>query len=183
MAAPVRKTDRLAPPLMQAFRAAHHSRDAQAPVDLREGGERVLSSRRMSSRTPISESELRKIVISDIGALLNTVNLDSAQDLSEAPEVGKSVLNFGFPDIARLSVDDKAIFSIVQGIESALRDFEPRLVRGSIKARRDETNAQAGELRARFLVSAALRMQPVDVPVQFLAQVELDSGKIKIDRL
>jgi hypothetical protein len=26
-------------------------------------------------------------------------------------------------------------------------------------------------------------MQPMDVPVQFVAEVELDSGKIKIDRL
>jgi len=176
------KNDRLAPPLMQAFRAAHRSRDAKAPADVREGGERVLSSRRTSSRTPISESELRHIVISDIGALLNTVNFGSAQDLSQAPEVGKSVLNFGFPDIARLSIDENAVFSIAHQLESALRDFEPRFVRGSIKARRDDT-VSPDELRVRFLVSAALRMQPVDVPVQFVAELELDSGKIKIDRV
>ena len=54
-------------------------------------------------------------------------------------------------------------------------------VRGSIKARRDDT-VSPDELRVRFLVSAALRMQPVDVPVQFVAEVELDSGKIRIDR-
>jgi type VI secretion system protein ImpF len=176
------RNDRLAAPLMQAFRAAHRSRDAKAPADIREGGERVLSSRRMSSRAPISESELRKIVISDISALLNTVNFDSAQDLSEAPEVGKSVLNFGFPDLARLSIDENAVFRVAQELEQALRDFEPRLVRGSIKARRDDA-VSPDELRVRFLVSAALRMHPVDVPVQFVAEVELDSGKIKIDRL
>lgn len=167
---------------MQAFRAAHHSRDARTRADVRVGGERVLSSRRMSSRAPISESELRKIVISDVGALLNTVNLNSAQNLSEAPEVGKSILNFGFPDIARLSIDENAVFQVAQELEAALSDFEPRLVRGSIKARRDET-VSPNELRVRFLVSAALRMQPVDVPVQFVAEVELDSGKLKIDRL
>ncbi|HEY1783137.1 MAG TPA: type VI secretion system baseplate subunit TssE [Roseiarcus sp.] len=177
-----RENDRLTPPLMQAFRAAHHSRDARTRADVREGGERVLSSRRMSSRTPISESELRKIVISDVGALLNTVNLNSAQNLSEAPEVGKSILNFGFPDIARLSIDENAVLQVAQQLEAALRDFEPRLVRGSVKAHRDET-VSPNELRVRFLVSAALRMQPVDVPVQFVAEVELDSGKLKIDRL
>ena len=69
------------------------------------------SSRRgeRPAAAPISESELRRIVISDVGALLNTVNLDSAQDLSEAPQVGKSILNFGFPDIARLSIDENAV--------------------------------------------------------------------------
>jgi len=167
---------------MQAFRAAHRSRDAKAPADIREGGERVLSSRRMSSRAPISESELRKIVIADVGALLNTVNFDSAQDLSETPEVIKSVLNFGFPDLARLSIDENAVLRVAQELEQALREFEPRLVRGSIAARRDDT-VSPDELRVRFLVSAALRMHPVDVPVQFVAEVELDSGKIRIDRL
>ena len=176
------KGDRLAAPLMQAFRAAHQARDAKARDDVREGGERVLSSRRTSSRTPISESELRKIVIADVGALLNTVNFNSAQDLSEAPEVAKSILNFGFPDLTRLSIDEDAVFGIARELEAALRDFEPRLVRGSIKARRDET-VSPDELRVRFLVGAALKMRPVDVPVQFVAEVELDSGKIKIDRL
>src|SRR4029077_2419796 len=47
---------------------------------------------------------------------------------------------------------------------------------------RDDT-VSPDELRVRFLVSAALRTQPVEVPVQFIAEVELDSGKIKIDRL
>jgi type VI secretion system protein ImpF len=167
---------------MQTFRAAHRARDAAAVADVREDGERVLSSRRMSSRTPISESELRKTVIANVGALLNTVNFDSAQDLSEAPQVGKSILNFGFPDLARISIDESAVFGIAQELEAALRDFEPRLVRGSIKADRDET-VSPDELRVRFVIGAALKMHPVDVPVQFIAEVELDSGKIKIDRL
>jgi type VI secretion system protein ImpF len=176
------KGDRLAAPLMQAFRAAHQARDAKATEDVREGGERVLSSRRTSSRTPISESELRKIVISDVGALLNTVNFDSAQDLSAAPEVGKSILNFGFPSLNRRTIDENAVNGVAREIETALRDFEPRLVAGSIKGRRDDT-VSPDELKVRFLVSAALKTQPVEVPVHFVAEVELDSGKIKIDRL
>ena len=167
---------------MQAFRAANQARDAKAPADVRSGGERVLSPRRVTARAPISESELRRLVISDVAALLNTVNLDSIEDLSEAPEVRKSVLNFGFPDIARVSIDDNAVTRLAQEIETALRDFEPRLAPGSLQARRDDTVSQ-DELRVRFLVGAALRMQPMDVPVQFIAEVELDSGKIKIDRL
>lgn len=167
---------------MQTFRAAHQARDAKDMADVREGGERVLSSRRISSRTPISETELRKAVISDVGDLLNTVSFDSTEDLSEAPEVGKSVLNFGFPDIARLSIEETDVSRLAQELELALRNFEPRLVRGSIKASRDNT-VTPDELGVRFLVSATLRMHPVDVPVQFVAEVELDSGKIKLGRL
>jgi len=35
----------------------------------------------------------------------------------------------------------------------------------------------------RFLVSAELRVEPMDVPMEFVAELELDSGKIKIERL
>ena len=35
----------------------------------------------MTTRAPITEGELRKLVAADLGALLNTVNLESAEDL------------------------------------------------------------------------------------------------------
>ena len=113
---------------------------------------------------------------------MNTVNLDSVEDLSKAPEVRKSILNFGFSDLARISIDENEVFGVAKRLETALRDFEPRLAPDSIKSRRDET-ASPEELRVRFLISAELKLQPVNVPMQFVAEVELDSGKIKIDRL
>jgi type VI secretion system protein ImpF len=180
MAAP--KNDRLAPPLMYAFRAAHAARDARLEVDIRDQGERVIAPRRVATRTPITETELRRLVGSDISALLNTVNLDSAEDLANAPEVRKSILNFGFPSLNRRTIDENEVNGVAREIETALRDFEPRLVAGSIKGRRDDT-VSPDELKVRFLVSAALKTQPVEVPVHFVAEVELDSGKIKIDRL
>jgi type VI secretion system protein ImpF len=177
-----KKTDRVAPPLMHAFRAAHRERDATVRVDIREHGERVLAPRRVTTRAPITESELRKLVSFDIGALLNTVNLDAAEDLTNAPEVRKSILNFGFPDLARMSIDEHAVLGVAKELQTALHDFEPRLAPDSIKVRRDET-VSPDELRVRFLVSAELRVQPVNVPMQFVAELELDSGTIKIDRL
>src|SRR5271165_2605215 len=144
---------------------------------------RIASApRRVTSRAPITEGELRRLVGSDIGALLNTVNLDSVEDLSKAPEVRKSILNFGFPDLARISIDENDVFGLTKQLETALRAFEPRLAPESIKARRDET-VSPEELRVRFLINAELRLQPVNVPMQFVAELELDSGKIKIDRL
>jgi type VI secretion system protein ImpF len=180
MAAP--KNDRLAPPLMHAFRAAHAARDANLEVDIRDRGERVIAPRRQMARTPISERELRRLVDSDLVALLNTTNLDSAEDLSPAPEVRRSILNFGFPDLARRTIDEGGVFDIAREIETALADFEPRLVRNSIKARRD-TSVEPEQLRVRFLVNAELRIEPVNLPVEFIAEVEVESGRIKVDRL
>ena len=107
MATPVDKKDRLAPPLMYAFRAAHRERDAAVPRrHPRPRASAFIASRRAASRAPISESELRKLVNSDLVALLNTTNLEAAEDLSRLPRFASSILNFGFPDLTHRSIDE-----------------------------------------------------------------------------
>jgi len=176
------RNDRLAPPLMYAFRAAHEKRDAKQRLDLRdEAGERVIAARRVTTRSPISESGLRREVMTDLLGLLNTTNLDAAADLSTLPAVRSSILNYGFPDLSWRTIDENSLSDVAREIEVALTDFEPRLAPGSIKASRD-ANVAVEDLKLRFLVKADLRAQPVNVPVEFVAEVELD-GKIRIDRL
>ncbi len=177
------KNDRLAPPLMYAFRAAHEKRDAKQRLDLRdEAGERVIATRRVTTRSPISESGLRREVMTDLLSLFNTTNLNAAEDLSSLPAARSSILNYGFPDLSWRTIDENSLNEVSREIEIALADFEPRLARNSIQARRDLSTG-AEELKLRFLVKADLRARPVNVPVEFVAEVELDSGKIKIDRL
>ena len=61
-----RRIDRLAQPLMQAFRAAHRARDSQKIVEQRdEFGDRVLAGRRNPLRRTASEQALRQ----DLGEL------------------------------------------------------------------------------------------------------------------
>jgi type VI secretion system protein ImpF len=176
------RNDRLAPPLMYAFRAAHEKKDAKARLDLRdEAGDRVIAARRVTTRAPISESGLRREVMIDLVDLFNTTNLAAAEDLSAFAAVRGSILNYGFPDLSSRTLDENGLGAIAREIEVALADFEPRLDRGSIRAQRDG-EAREEELKLRFLVKADLLARPVNVPVEFVAEVELDSGKIKIGR-
>jgi type VI secretion system protein ImpF len=96
--------------------------------------------------------------------------------------VRSSILNYGFPDLSWRTLDENGLSEVSREIEVALSDFEPRLERGSIRARRD-TSARDEELKLRFLVKADLLARPVNVPIEFVAEIELDSGKIKIDRV
>jgi type VI secretion system protein ImpF len=178
-----KKNERLAPPLMFAFRAAHEKRDAKKALDLRDAsGQRIIASRRSPSRAPISESGLRREVNSDLVDLLNTVNLDSALNLDEAPEVARSVLNFGFPDLSTRTIDEHRLIEISKQIEQALKKFEPRLAADTLSVSRNPA-IDVEALRLKFFIKADLRAEPLDVPVEFVAEVELDSGKIKVDRL
>lgn len=178
-----RRKDNLAPPLMVAFRSAFEERDARKPADLRDdGGERVIASRRNLGRVAITEPALRREVSRDIGALLNTVNLDSVEDLCDFPAVRRSVLNYGLPDLVHRSLGEGDLGSIGRELEEALTQFEPRLARRSLVATRD-TNVDEAELKIRFLIRADLQCEPVNVPVEFVADVEIDTGKIRVERL
>ena len=104
------KKERLSPPLMYAFRSAHEARDAKKKIDLRdESGERVISSRRTTARAAINEPMLRREVSRDLDALMNTIAMESTQDLRAFEHARRSILNFGFPDIAHRSIDEISI--------------------------------------------------------------------------
>ena len=69
---------------MFAFRSANEARDAKKKLDLRdEAGERIIAGRRATGRTAITEGLLRKDVAHDLEALMNTIALESSQDLQE----------------------------------------------------------------------------------------------------
>ena len=67
-------------------------------------------------------------------------------------------------------------------LKTALLNYEPRLIPETIHVTRD-TSLGAHELKVRFVVRADLSCEPVNVPVEFIADIELDSGKIQVDRL
>jgi type VI secretion system protein ImpF len=172
--------NRLRPPLMFAFREAHRSKDARTRLDLRDaGGERVVAGRRAASRAAITESKLRHDIAIDLEALVNTINLDSSADLSRYEHVRRSILNHGFPDIQNRSIDEHRVGAIRQELADVLVGYEPRLIRESVVVERDEALDKA-ELKIRFLVRADLNCEPLNIPVQFVADVELDTGKIAI---
>jgi type VI secretion system protein ImpF len=177
------KTDRLSPPLMYAFRGAFAARDSKKKLDLRdESGDRVIASRRSAARGAITEPLLRREVSIDLSTLMNTISLDSSFDIEDYDFVRKSVLNYGFPDLVHRTIDESSVNSVKDEIRTVLMQFEPRLGRESLHVARDETVDKA-ELKVRFVVNADLACDPLNVPVEFVAEVELDSGKILINRL
>jgi type VI secretion system protein ImpF len=181
--AKLRKTNRLSAPLMFAFRSAHEARDARVRFDQRgEDGERVVTSRKSPAQAAITEPLLRREVSRDLECLMNTIALESTQDLRGFDKVRASVLNFGMPDIAHRTIDELTVGDIKDEIETVLDNFEPRLIPGSIHVVRDRS-VDSTALKVRFLVRADLSCKPIDVPVEFTADVEVDSGKVVISRL
>jgi type VI secretion system protein ImpF len=173
-----RKT-RLSPPLMFAFRDAHRARDAKLAVGQRTaGGQEVVGSRK-SLRIGVSEPELRAELSHDLSALMNTTNLEGVVPLDDEPRLRDSILNFGLPDIVHRSLDEQRTERITDEIRGALAAFEPRLIRDTLKVRRD-MSVDAAQLVIRFVISAEMSCDPVAVPVEFIADMDVGNGDLAI---
>ncbi|MGV7031536.1 type VI secretion system baseplate subunit TssE [Methylobacterium symbioticum] len=167
-------------PLIEVFRAANRDRDARLRLDIRdEEGGRIVAGRRTSPRIAVGAADLQRSVARDLERLMNAVHLAADLDLDAFPEIRRSILNHGFVNIARMTIDEGGVDGIAAEIEAALRSFEPRLASGSITARRD-TTVDPAELKLRFLVRAEIRADPLNVPVEFVADLERDTGRIRV---
>jgi type VI secretion system protein ImpF len=168
---------------MYAFRNAHAERDAKKKIDIRdEAGERVLASRRASLRSAITEATLRREVARDLESLMNTISLESSEDIQPFDEVRASILNYGLPDISHRTIDEVGLDDIRGEIRAALMRYEPRLLPDTLRVTRD-ARVDADDLKIRFLVNADLFCDPLNVPVEFIAEVELDTAQIVVSRL
>ena len=175
------KATRLSPPLMFAFRESFREKDAKKKVDMRDAsGTRVVAQRRLL-RTSVSEQQLRGQVSRDLDTLMNTINLESVEDMADAPHVTSSIVNYGLPDIVNRTIDEQSNQSITGEIELAVKNFEPRLIRKTIRVRRDE-EVDMATLNLRYYVSGEMSCDPVSVPVEFVADLELDSGKLNVTK-
>jgi type VI secretion system protein ImpF len=174
-----RKSERLSLPLMFAFRDAHARKDAkERRVDRKAAEGRVVASR-ASFNASITEPQLRAELVRDLDALLNTTNLGSVIDLSDCDEVRRSILNYGLPDIVNRTIDENRANDIVDEIKEAVILYEPRIIAKTIKVSRDQS-IDAATLAIRFVVTGEMACNPVAVPVEFVADLEVGTGKLGI---
>jgi len=172
-----------APALMQAFRDAAMARDSRKVVDERSAeGERIIAGRKNLTRRASNEQALRLALSEDLGSLLNTVSFGSTIDIADFPYVSSSILNFGFADVSALTIDEMAVADLSDELREVLQRYEPRLVPETIEVERDPALDTNG-MRARFTIRAEMRAKPVDVPVEFVAELEIETSKMQISRL
>lgn len=166
---------------MWAFRAMDDPefKAAEARQKAENTSQALRSGRRLTRSYGISEHALLSEVRRDLQALLNTVQLNSTQDLSDFPEVENSVLNYGLPDLSVHVVDTIRIEQLAVDIRKALIRFEPRMDPRTLVVERDR-DFEKDNLKVRFLIKAEIRCDPVRVGSEFVADVDPAFGRIRI---
>lgn len=167
---------------MHVFRASAENGDARKEAAVNVSGDRALSLRRKQHRDGTDEATLRRHLSIDLANLMNTIRLDAISPLSDTKYVAKSIINFGFSDMSSMSKSDNTNSKIIESIRRALITYEPRLIPESIEIVVNNEH-QSVDQRLSFEITAEMVANPIDIPLNFMAEVDLGAGKMKMSRL
>jgi type VI secretion system protein ImpF len=124
----------------------------------------------------LSPARLRECVRRDLTWLLNTTHLAALQDLTEQPEVQRSVLNYGMPDFTGRTASTVDVRAMEQLIGRVISDFEPRLLRRSVKVRVISDAQKMNHNAMCFQIEAELWAQPLPLRLFLRTEIDLESG-------
>jgi len=127
----------------------------------------------------LSMHKLRESVLRDVSWLLNSDSLESVLDLTDYPEVAKSVLNYGIKDLAGRTVAGGSVSEIEKGLKQAINLFEPRILPKTLNIQvfsSEEMNHQA----LSFDIEANLWSQPLPLHLYLRTEINKITGDVNL---
>jgi type VI secretion system protein ImpF len=124
--------------------------------------------------------QLRESVRRDLSWLLNNTWMQAVEDLEGYPEVARSTLNYGVPDLAGKTASTVNVKILEGSLRNAILTFEPRLLRDSIRLRSIVNPKGAPHNDLSFVIEAELWAQPVPLRVFLKTDVDLETGEIRV---
>jgi type VI secretion system protein ImpF len=131
----------------------------------------------------LSAAGLRASVLRDLAWLFNTTNLAALEDLSGLPEVAKSVLNYGLPDLAGHTLAGIDVPKLEQLLRQAIWQFEPRLSPRSVRVRLVVDPEDAHHNSMSFAIEAELWSQPLPLQLYLRTEIDLEDGDVRVSEL
>jgi type VI secretion system protein ImpF len=128
----------------------------------------------------VDDTQLRQLVRRDLTWLFNTTHFEASVDLSEFPEVSRSILNYGIPDLIGRAVSGVSGNALKQQLRSALSSFESRLIPSTIDVQVTRATTSAGKLALFIEISGSLRTEPMPTAIRMRAEVDLESGRVGV---
>lgn len=137
-------------------------------------------SKESSSQQSMSQSQFKEAVIRDLGWLLNSVALDVCVDLDKYPQIQRSVLNYGLPDLSGHTSSMVDVRSVEKSIKEAIRLFEPRIMRNSLKVKVHSNPDEMSHNSLIFEISGAVFGQPSPFQVVLKSELDLECGDFRL---
>jgi len=131
-------------------------------------------------RRVLSPARLRECVRRDLTWLFNTANLATVLSLDELPEVARSTVNFGMPDLAGRTASSVNIPALEQILRRVIWDFEPRLIKNSVRVRIVSDDDKMNHNAMAFDIEAELWAQPLPLRLFFRTDIDLETGAVNV---
>ena len=128
----------------------------------------------------LSAQQLRESVLRDLGWLLSACNLESTDDLTVHPDVVSSVLNYGIPDLAGLTVKTVDVHELERIVRQAIVHFEPRILASTVRVRATATDDQMAHNALTFQIEGELWAQPMPLQLYLRTEVDLELGNVTV---
>jgi type VI secretion system protein ImpF len=137
-------------------------------------------TRESISQQVLSHQQYKKAVIRDLAWLLNSVSLDSVVDLSSYPEVKRSVLNYGMPDISGHTSSSIDTEHLQKELKRVIYEFEPRIIPNSLKVRVHVDPDVMTHNSLVFEIEGVVFGQPMPFPVLLRSELDLECGEFTV---
>jgi len=137
--------------------------DPRAETESR--GQRIITLRRY-----------REAVGRDLGWLFNSAARPDDDPIYEHPEVARSVLNYGVPDLCGLTAGGVEPAELERRLRQAILNFEPRIIRNTLFVRVVARDKEAGENAVTVEIAGELWAQPAPESLYIRTEVDLETG-------
>lgn len=131
-------------------------------------------------RRVISASRLRECVTRDIAWLLNCVNLCADEALADYPEVARSVVNFGIPDLTGSALSGVDAATLQRQIRAAIIAFEPRLTASTLNVTVQTDDKRMDRQSLMFNIESDMWAQPIPLRLYLKTEVDLETGAFHV---
>jgi type VI secretion system protein ImpF len=131
-------------------------------------------------RRVVSVRQLRASVLRDLGWLLNTTPLGQLEDLSDVPEAEASVINFGLPDLAGVTLSGLDPGELERRIREAIRRYEPRILPRTLKVRAVMPDDAPHKNALAFEIEGELWGQPMPTRLYLKSEIDLEDGTMTV---
>lgn len=132
-------------------------------------------------RRVLSLRSLRQAVLRDLAWLLNTTHLRLLIEREKLPYLSSSVLNYGMPDISGVSSADLDAAQLERDIRQVIWNFEPRLVRASVRVKALPAGHDLNKLL--FEIEADLWALPYPEHLYLKTEMDLQSAAVSLTEI
>jgi len=132
--------------------------------------ERVMSLRR-----------LKESVVRDLEWLLNTGALMASDELVEYPEIKRSVLNYGIPNLAGGWARTENSDTLERDLRQAILNFEPRILPGTLSVGVMVNEDEMSGNTIIFEIRGELWWQPLPERFYLRTTLDLELGRFRKD--